>query len=200
MHCDLDIEFPESDEPTHAPIGDECEPSARGENCGRTDCDRCGEDAAAWLCVDAIASTAGVIALAREINRSCNADGGGKVTARDLARIRDRSLERSHKTWSRSWAWAEGVLDAVDGRPAWLQRHDYEHDAGNRAAYVVGRLLVELHFVKEHLTCMEAQAMADTDITFAAGALPSDAPSGPQSDARRQPSCGLGFESRAQHR
>lgn len=205
MHRDLDIEFPEYDEPTHVPTGDECEHSARGENCGRTDCYGCGEDAAAWLVAAAWAGSiaasgvGAIVALAREVNRVAGSSAQYAVTGRDLARLRDRGPERAPKTWSRSWAWAEGVLDAVSGRRTWLQRHDYEHDANAQAAYMVGRLLVEYHLLNEHLTQLEAQAMADADVTSAAGA-PSAPSAIPTHGRGHSVESGPGFESRAQHR
>lgn len=169
---DIDIEFPAAyDEPTHVPTGNECEHAARGENCGRTDCPDCGEDAAAWLVATAATGVVGIVALAREVLRVAGSGALYAVTERDLMRLRDRSSPRSCGTrveWRRAWAWAEGVLDAVSGREQWLGRHDYQHDAGEQAAYMVGRLLVELWHAHEHFTRIEAQAMADADITSAA--------------------------------
>lgn len=157
---DWNLDLPFDAEPTRVPTSDECEHSARGENCGRTDCAECGEDAASWLCAAATASVAGIVALAREVLRVSGLSTQYVVTGRDLARLRDCGPTRSHATWMRAWSWAEGVLDAVSGRNAWLQRHDYERSPPLQAAYMIGRMLVELHLVSEHLTALEAQSMA----------------------------------------
>lgn len=150
---DLDIEFPEHDEPTRIPSGG-CEAWERGENCGRTNCEECGEDAAAWLVAAASTGVAGIVALAREIMRVNGSGAQHAVTGRDLARLRDRGPERSHLAWSRSWAWAEGILDAVAGRDQWLSCHSYENSIGDQSAYMIGRLLVELWQVNKHLNEM----------------------------------------------
>jgi hypothetical protein len=159
---DWNLDLPFDAEPAHAPTGGECEHAARGENCGRTDCAECGEDAAAWLCAAALTGVAGIVALAREVLRASGSGSQYVVTGRDLARVRDRGPGRSHATWMRAWAWAEGILDAVSRRKTWLQRHDYANMVELQAAYMVGRLLVELHLVNEHLATLEAQSM-DTE-------------------------------------
>lgn len=196
---DWDLNVPFDTEPTHVPTGDECSAWQRGDSCGRTDCAFCGEDAAAWMCAAALTGVTGLVALAREVNRVARSGAQYAVTGRDIAVLRDRFNPSSRAAWSRAWAWAEGVLDAVAGRRAWLQRDDYEHDAGNRAAYMVGRLLVELHMVNEHLAQLEAQAMADADVTSAAGAASAPAAI-PTHGAGLAVDSGPGFESRAQHR
>lgn len=201
MNRDLDIEFPERDEPTHVPTGDECEHAARGESCGRTVCPDCGREAAAQLRAKARLSTQGMISLATEAIRAHDSGAEHAVTSRDVMMLRNDSGNHPGKTWRRAWAWTEGVEDAVARRERWVRSGDYMNDAGEQSAYMVGRLLVELHMVNEHLTRLEVQAMADADITSAAGSLATPEPTAIPTHGRGQAvESGPGFETRAQHR
>lgn len=197
---DLGIEFPLRDEPTSVPTGDECEHAARGESCGRTDCHDCGREAAVMLREAVRCGTRGLLSMAREVARvqeryGCNIPDGA-VTIVDLARARvaDRWTSTGAER-GRAFAWAEGVIDALCHNPG-MQSGDYQDDISDQAAYMVGRLLVELHLVNEHLTKLEAQAMAGADITSAALAQPAEQPRPAQAVVTGR----SGFESRAQHR
>lgn len=199
--ADWDIDAPFDTEPSRAATGDECDHAARGESCGRTVCPDCGREAAAQLRAKARLSTQGMISLATEAIRAHDSGAEHAVTSRDVMMLRNDSGNHSGKTWRRAWAWAEGVEDAVSGRDRWVRNGDYMNDASEQAAYMVGRLLVELHMVNECLTRLEAQAMADADIASAAGSLATPEPTAIPTHGRGQAvESGPGFESRAQHR
>lgn len=208
---DWDIDVPFDTEPAHVPTGDECwrRHGARacgywklGRNCGKTDCAECGRKAAAELRAFARLGAGGIVPLAREVNRIANAYGAripdGAVSRGDLARV---YAARNGNRWDAldmpAYAWADAVCEDLSGPVRFS--HVYDSEAEN-LAQAAGVQFVESWQAEQRRLRAAVQAMADADITSAAGALPSDAPAGPQSDVRRQPSCGPGFESRAQHR
>jgi hypothetical protein len=195
----LDIEFPELDD-TLVPTGDECEHSARGENCGRTDCEECGTRAAAVIRDNARLGERYVMQLAREVVRVVEKHGAnipdGAVAMGDLARVH---AAMNGNRWDvldgTSWAWAEGVCEALTGTGdiVVLYRTATEDDAHEAGVQFVKAWRAEQCRLHE-----EAQAMADADTTSAAGGLISP-PHGTAKVAFAT-AAAPGFESRAQHR
>lgn len=208
MTTDWNLNLPFDTEPTHVPPGDECTHACCGDSCGKTDCPDCGRDALFALTKAAGDGVHGLVAFAREVIRTEGMPDRYTPTLGMLAWLRD--IERPATTPAaqfyrryasrRAFAWAEGVIDAVDKNP-WMVSGDFDDQLDEQAAYMVGRLLVELHLVNEHLTKLEAQAMADADITSAAGSLATPGPTAIPTHGRGHAvDSGPGFESRAQHR
>lgn len=154
-----------NDEPAEVPSGAECNAV---ENCGKTDCDRCGRDALFTLTKQAVSGASGLVAFAREVIRTEGSHGRYTPTLGMLARLRD--IERPAESPAaqfyrryasrRAFAWADGVVDAVSRNP-WMVSSDFDDQLDEQAAYMIGRLVVELWLVNEHLKRLEAQHTAE---------------------------------------
>lgn len=145
-------------EPTVAPSG--CEPAERGDSCGKTDCPICGTDELHLLCSNARHDTRGVIALGREILRICHSGAADGVTVGDLARTRFLyPLHIDNAERRRAYAWAEGVLAALDGDRS-IEPGDFGGNPSEQAAFLIGYALVQLYRFRERLAKVEAQQQA----------------------------------------
>lgn len=185
---DLDIELPAYDEPTSVPADDECAHYERGENCGRTDCHGCGREAAAMLRCVALTRPGATIKLAREVIRVTEAHGvnipDGALALGDLARVHAALQGNKWDAIAReSWAWAEGVCEALTGTADVVVAYE---TAAENDAHAAG-----VQFVRDW------QAGKDA---FAAGATSSAPTRKPTPGDGHPRESGLGFESRAQHR
>lgn len=135
----FDVEpFRINDNGTHG-----CLDAQRGENCRHTDCPECGRQASAQLRAEAMLSTDGVLALAREVVRiqegySARAMPEYAVTVGDLARCRRYAEQRL------GIAWAEGIVQALVGDTE-LRPTDYHGRADEHAAFRAGVALAGGH-------------------------------------------------------
>jgi hypothetical protein len=151
-----DLSSDYDDTPTVVPSG--CEPAERGESCGKTDCPSCGIAEVHLFCANARHDICGVIALGREIVRVRYRPEG--VTLGDLARVRFLyPLHVDDDERSRAYAWAEGVIAALDGDRC-IESRDFGDDPSKQAAFVIGFALVQLYLFREHLSEMEAEQAA----------------------------------------
>lgn len=194
--ADWDINVPFDTEPTHVPTGDECT-----EQCSHSDCPTCGREVAAQY--RQVRSTAGIVWLAREVIRVSEKHGAyipdGAMAMGDLARVH---AALNGNKWDvldgSAWAWADGICEALTNVDHVVvpYRTQAEDDA-----YASGVQLVRAWQAEQTRLRAVAKAMADADITFAAGSLATPEPTAIPTHGRGQAvESGPGLESRAQHR